>query len=299
MIKRNINSFVLKVAILGMAAFLLSACGEKQPERTGFSFAFITDTHIKPDSMVITAFNKAIDSINNAGVDFVISGGDQVYDVMRGNQAKSDTLFTLYKTLSSRIQVPVYNTVGNHELFGIYEESPEDSTHADYKYGMFARYFGDTYYAFDHKGWHFVVLNTLDVEGKRYIGRIGAEQLQWLKDDLAALPAETPIAVVVHLPLVSAMSQVYPKPGQATDAGPLVQDRDSLLAAFEEHNLKLVLQGHLHWFEDLNVENKTHFITGGSIAGRPSWRGTNHGPRGFLVFDVNGEDFDWRYVAYE
>lgn len=152
------------VPVAGFAP--LSICTAYKSDSTRFSFAFITDAHIKPDSVVVTAFSKVIDSINNAGVDFVISGGDQVYDVMRGNQAKSDSLFTLYKTLSSRIKAPVYNTVGNHELFGIYEESPEDSTHADYKYGMFERHFGDTYYAFNHKGWHFIVLNTLDVDGK-------------------------------------------------------------------------------------------------------------------------------------
>ncbi len=294
---KRISSLVFSV-VLGTATALLSGCQEKQSGIEGFSFAFFTDTHIKPDSMVIAAFNKAIDSINNARVDFVISGGDQVYDVMRGNQAKSDTLFTLYKTLTSRIQVPVHNTVGNHELFGIYEESPEDSTHADYKYGMFTRYFGDTYYSFDHKGWHFIVLNTLDVEGKRYIGRIGDDQLQWLKKDLAAVSTQTPIVVTVHLPLISTLNQVYPKHDDGA-SGPLVRDRDSLLAAFNGYNLKLVLQGHLHWLEDLHIENQVHFITGGSVAGRPSWRGTDHGPRGFLVFDVRKEDFDWRYVPYE
>ena len=46
--------------------------------------------------------------------------------------------------------MPVYNTMGNQDLFDIYEESPEDESHPDYKYGLFERYLGDTYYSFDH-----------------------------------------------------------------------------------------------------------------------------------------------------
>lgn len=266
--------------------------------KTDFSFVFMTDVHIRPDSAVVAAFNRLVDTVNKLDVDFVISGGDQVFDVMRGNRAKGDSLFTLYKTLSSRIKVPVHNTVGNHELFAIYPESMEDSTHADYKYGMFKRYFGDTYYAFDHKGWHFIVLNALDVAGQKYFGQIGEDQLRWLQRDLAGVSPETPIVVTLHIPLITAFNQVYPRPDQNNDAGPAIVDRDALLAVFKKHNLRLVLQGHLHWLEDLNVENRTHFITGGSVAGRPTWRGTNFGPRGFLLFDVKEEGFKWKYIGF-
>ncbi len=265
----------------------------------GFSFAFMTDVHIRPDPAVVHVFNRVVDTINTLDVDFVISGGDQVFDVMRGNQAKSDSLFSLYQALIKNIKVPVYHTVGNHELFGIYPESPEDSTHADYKYGMFERYFGNTYYSFDHKGWHFIVLNALDVVDKKYIGRIGKQQLAWLKADLAKVSLETPIAVTVHIPLVSAFNQLYPKPGQSSDE-PAIADRDEVLSAFKDHRLKLVLQGHLHWSEALTIENRTHFITGGSVAGRPSWRGTNHGPRGFLKFDVTADGrCAWQFIAMD
>ncbi|WP_170852613.1 metallophosphoesterase family protein [Sphingobacterium wenxiniae] len=258
----------------------------------------MTDIHIRTDAAVISAFNQLIDTVNNLDVDFVISGGDQVFDVMRGNQAKSDSLFALYKTLSSRIKVPVYNTVGNHDLFGIYPESVEDATHPDYKYEMFQRYFGDTYYSFDHKGWHFIVLNALDVVDKKFIGRIGQEQLNWLQRDLAKVSKETPIAITLHIPALTAFDQLYPEPGKQND-GPELVDRDMLLDVFKDHTLKLVLQGHLHWLEDLNIENKTHFITGGSVAGRPTWRGTKFGPRGFLLFEVKDDQFDWKYVEYE
>lgn len=69
---------------------------------------------------------------------------------MRGNQERGYLPFTLDKAMCEGFNMPVYNTMGNQDLFDIYEESPEDESHPDYKYGLFERYLGDTYYSFDH-----------------------------------------------------------------------------------------------------------------------------------------------------
>ena len=267
----------------------------KEPE---FSFVFMTDVHIKHDPFVISEFSKLVDTINKMNVDFVLSGGDQVFDVMRGNIKKSDSLFLLYKEQIAKIKVPVYSCVGNHELFGIYPESDIDSTHHDYKDGMFKRYLGSPYYSFDHKGWHFIVLNVLDVDNKKYIGRVNETQLAWLKQDLVKVSANTPVAIMAHLPFVSSFYQVYPPKDGAGTGFAWIKNRDQVLQLFKAHKLNLVLQGHIHWLEDINVENRTRFITGGAVAGRPSWRGNNHGPRGFLLFSVKGSTFDWKFIEY-
>ena len=134
---------------------LFHACGPTHDGQgskadRSFSFAFLTDIHLKPET--VDAFRMVIDTVNNMDIDFVLTGGDMVYDVLRGNQSKADSLFALYKTESSKFNVPVHNCIGNHELFAIYKESPEDSLHPDYKYGMYERHLGKTYYSFDHKG---------------------------------------------------------------------------------------------------------------------------------------------------
>ncbi len=266
--------------------------------KESFSFVFMTDIHIKDDPEVLASYRRAMDSINALQPDFVLSGGDQVFDVMRGNVAKSDSLFQLFLTESERIQSPVHTTVGNHELFGIYEVSPTDHTHPDYKYGMYERYFGPTYYSFDHKGWHVVVLNNLDVEGYRYHAGIDDTQLEWLSDDLKALAPETPIIMMMHVPVVSVQNQ-YQMPENGISMGPDVTNKNKLMELVDQYNVKLVLQGHLHFLEDIQVLGGTRFITGGAIAGRPSWRGTNNGPRGFLHFQIEGENINYRFVAYE
>ena len=72
---------------------------------------------------------------------------------------------------------------------------------------------GSGYYSFDHKGVHFVGLNNCQQIDA--MGRIGSEQLAWLKSDLASRSASTPVVVFAHIPLW----MVYPQWGWGTQDG--------------------------------------------------------------------------------
>lgn len=281
--------------------FLLTACtntlfaqkNKAKPETT-FEFVFLTDIHLKPEMNAPKGFQMAIDKVNELNPDFVLTGGDLVYDVMRGNQARGDSLFTLFAQMEKGFNMPLYHCIGNHELFGIYEESPEDSTHPDYKYGMFQRYFGKTYYSFNHKGWHFIVLNSLDVTPeKRYTGIFHKEEMDWLKKDIEKVNKATPIVLTTHLPMISTYSQVNGKTGR-----PNVSNSSEVFKLLESHNLKLILQGHIHWKEYGFVNDRFHYITGGSIAGN-GWKGRRHDTKeGFVLIKVSGDDFTWEYLDH-
>lgn len=292
---KPLPTYVLLAICCSFFVYLQPAFGQHEQS---FSFVFMTDVHMKDDPDVLSSYRRAIDSINASTPDFVLSGGDQVFDVMRGNVAKSDSLFQLFVSETKRIQAPVHTAVGNHELFGIYEVSPTDHTHPDYKYGMYERYFGSPYYSFDHKGWHIVVLNNLDVDGYRFYSGIDDEQLEWLTEDLKGLAFGTPIIMMMHVPIISVQNQ-YRLPENNISTGPDVVNKDKLMALIEQHNVRLVLQGHLHFYEDIHVLGRTRFITGGAIAGRPSWRGTDNGPRSFLHFRIDGDNINYRFVAYD
>lgn len=61
----------------------------------------------------------------------------------------------------------------------------------------FKQFFGDTYYAFDHKGIHFIALDNVSDP----TSNLGTTQLDWLASDLSALDVEAPIVVFTHRPL--------------------------------------------------------------------------------------------------
>lgn len=258
-----------------------------------FSFVFMTDIHLKPEMNAPKGFQMAIDKTNELNPDFVITGGDLVYDAMRGGQARCDSLFSLYKEMSKGFRMPVYNTLGNHDLFAIYPESPESETHPDYKYGMFERYFGKTYYSFNHKGWHFVVLNSLDVTAdKKYRGHFREEQIEWLKSDLDKTDSLTPIVVISHIPMLSLRGQM------AGSAGPMIDNVAEVFKMLENKNLKLILQGHIHWKESGQVNDRFEFITGGSIAGN-GWKGRRHNTKeGFVQVNMQGSELSWEYIDH-
>ena len=59
---------------------------------------------------------------------------------------------------------------------------------------------------------HFVgLVNVVDLQAGG-LGMLGREQLDWLRKDLAGLPASTPIVVFAHVPLWT----VYEKWGWGT-----------------------------------------------------------------------------------
>ena len=285
---------VASVPFLPISCQQTAKKSEEEPNENAFEFAFLTDIHIKPEMNAPKGFQMAINKVNELNPDFVITGGDLVYDVMRGNYEKSESLFNLYKDMCKGFEMPVYNCIGNHDLFGIYEESPEDENHPDYKYGMWERHFGDTYYSFDHKGWHFITLNSLDVtENKRYKGAFHKEQLQWLAEDLNTVDKSTPIVITTHIPMMCTYAQLNGSEGSRT-----VSNGFEVFKMLEGYNLKLVLQGHIHWKEYGFVNDRFQFLTGGSIAGN-GWKGRRHNTKeGFMKIRVAGDDFSWEYIDH-
>ncbi len=264
-----------------------------------FSFAFLTDIHVQPERNAAAGLSQAIEKVNALNPDFVITGGDLIMDALGQTKERADSLYELYTELQKKFNMPVYNTPGNHEHYAFYNKEDIPRTDPDYGDKMFRRYLGNPYYSFDHKGWHFIVLNSItETEDRGYRGGVSAEQIQWLSKDLNAVSSETPIVVSVHIPLITAMNQIMDGALTANDLGDVINNSKEVLALFTEKNLKLVLQGHLHYLEDLFIGGKTHFITGGAVSSN-WWRGPRFGmEEGFVLVQVKDGEFTWEYIDF-
>src|SRR5690606_39810408 len=101
-----------------------------------------------------------------------------------------DDAINIFKTESDKLKLPYHCTIGNHDVLGLSSRRKVEVTDPDLGKKMFMDRLGmeKSYYSFDHKGWHFVILDSIfqiDTDtGPSYEARIGEEQLEWLRHDL-------------------------------------------------------------------------------------------------------------------
>lgn len=284
-------------ALLLVALVLSFAAGTAAK---GFRFVFMADIHAQPELRAAEGFAAAIEHVNGLRPDFVITGGDLVYDVLGIGYERADSLYDRCIDLCGRFEMPVYHVIGNHEVFGLYPRSGIDETHPEYGKEMFRQRLGNgaTCRSFDYGGWHFILLDTVGfTPERRYEGRVAPERLEWLAKDLERVAAQTPIVLCMHIPLVSVYRQTREGGLAAMPRGEAVENSHEVLALFEGRDLRLVLQGHLHVVEQ-NALRGTHFVTAGAVSGA-WWEGPYEGfPEGFVVVDVDGDAFSYHYETY-
>jgi 3',5'-cyclic AMP phosphodiesterase CpdA len=289
-----------KLILIVLIFFVIPAGCRKKSEQGSFTFVFMTDIHLTPERNGVQGFKKAIQTINDLKPDFVITGGDLIMDALGQRYSRADSLYNLYKETVSDLKMKVYNTMGNHEIFGIYNRDGIDSLNPEYGEKMFEKRLGKSYYSFNYKGWKFIILNSVeDTKKYKYIGKIDKPQIEWIKEELQKTDTLTPIVISTHIPFLSAYTQKYLGTTVAADSSMIIVNGNEVLNLFKQHNLKFVLQGHLHMVEDIYIDN-IHFITGGAVCGAFSpWTGSNHGDEeGFMLISVKDKEYAWKYIDY-
>ena len=213
-----------------------------------FSFVQISDSHIgfnkgaNPD--VTGTLQKAIDRINvlprgMKAPDILIHTGDITQN------SKPQEFDTAAQVIKGAKVGQVFYVPGEHDY------SLDDG--ALYKQHFGKGTLGNGWYSLNYKGVHFVGLNNcVQVDA---MGKLGADQIAWLKSDLAGLSASTPIVVFAHIPLW----MVYEKWGWGT------ADGQQALALLRRFGSVTVLNGHIHQVAQ-KVEGNVAFHTAASTA---------------------------------
>jgi len=210
-----------------------------------FSFVQISDSHIgfnKPANMDVNAtLQMAIDNVNSLPKtpEFLIHTGDLTHS------AKPSEFDTLAQLLGKVKAQQTFYVPGEHD------NAVDDGREYLSRFGKDTK--GTGWQSFDHRGVHFVgLVNSAALEG---MGKLGAEQIAWLKDDLKGRSSSTPVVVFAHLPLWT----VYADWGWGTS------DSEEALALLKRFGSVTVLNGHIHQTMQ-KVEGNVQFHTAMSTA---------------------------------
>ncbi len=156
---------------------------------TDFYFVQLSDTHwgyqgpANPDAAV--TLRKAVATVNalERPPEFIVFTGDLTHTT--DDPAERRRRLAEFKSIAADLQVKTVRFMpGEHDA--------SLDRGAAYK-----EYFGPTSYTFDHKGVHFIAIDNVSDPG----AKIGEEQLDWLRGDLAARDRRAPIVVLTHRPL--------------------------------------------------------------------------------------------------
>ncbi len=212
-----------------------------------FTFVQVSDSHIgfnkapNPDAHV--TFREAVAKIKAMPVkpDFIIHTGDV-------SQLSRDAEFDDADQILGEAGIKVFHVPGEHDML---DEGQGKAFLA--RYGK--ETLGDGWYSFDHSGVHFIGLITVKELKAGGMGHLGADQLAWLKKDLAGRSASQPIVVFTHVPLWT----VYADWGWGTD------DAEQALTMLRRFGSVTVLNGHIHQVLQ-KVEGNVSFHTARSTA---------------------------------
>lgn len=249
----------LKTATLGLGASALPlTLVELAFAKTSdsFTFAYISDSHIQQTKGTDFVRNwdrgliRAVAETNllTPRPDFIMYGGDLA---QMGNKPELDH----GAEMLAKLQGKVYHVMGEHDYYLDLGE-------------YWSKLFGPQYYSFNHKGVHFVVLNSIltyddwtfnrwpsaqqrmaemslldNPNGSPFM--VGDKQRQWLAKNLAKVKKSTPVVVFSHSPL----QKIYKGWNFWTEDAEQVQ---ALLAPFDKVT---VFYGHVHQIQYNQIGN--------------------------------------------
>ncbi len=233
--------------ISGGVPHSLGIMGEAQAQGSkSLTFLQLSDSHVgfdKPaNPNALGTLEEAIVKVNALPIKpaFAIHTGDISHLSLELQFDDADRII-------SQSRLDVHYVPGEHDFL-----DPDQKFYKD-RYGRGTK--GAGWYSFDASGVHFIgLVNVVNLKAGG-LGDLGADQLEWLEDDVKHLSASTPIVVFAHIPLWT----IYPDWGWGTD------DAAQALSYLKRFGSVTVLNGHIHQVMQ-KVEGNVTFHTARSTA---------------------------------
>lgn len=253
-----------------MVGFLMLIWGYATSQAQTFEFVQLCDPQLgmgeyEEDKK---SFERAVQKINQLKPDFVVICGDLVHHA-------SDSSFQHYLSIRNKLDVPVYQVPGNHDI-GL---NPTVESLANYR-----SLFGDDYFIKEHKGISFIFTNTQ--LWKSYTEQASEKHHQWFEQTMDSLYNNNiPSIVVGHYPLFVNESQEKDEYFNLP-----LNYRQKILELMVRNKTLAYLSGHKH----LLVTNTYEGIQ--LLSGESTSVNFDKRPLGFRVWSVSSQDITHRFV---
>ena len=260
-----------------------------QAEPEQFNAILFGDPQPRDQKEIDYIAHDVIEELVGTDASFGVTLGDILFDDL--------SLFEAQARSIALLGIPWYNVVGNHD---INYDAPNDSISDE----TFERHFGPAYYSFDHGPVHFIVLDDIEwyvAEGQekgRYRGGFGAKQIEFVKNDLAIIPDNQLVVLLMHIPFDE------------------VHDRQGLYRLIEQRPFCMSVSGHTHYHQHrmitredgwMGPEPHHHIVnvtvSGSWWSGAPDERGIPHTickdgtPNGYSIISFDGAEYRLDYKA--
>ncbi len=261
-----------------------------QREPNKFRAIFFGDPQPRNEEEVNYVIHDVVEELIGTDASFGVTLGDIAFDNLNTFASQNRGI--------ALIGIPWYNVLGNHD---INFDSPDDK-HSD---ETFERTFGPSYYSFDHGTVHFIVLDDVHWKGvdekgagRGYGAGLGADQVEFIRRDLALTPKDQLVVLMMHIPITE------------------VTEKQEVFDMLSKRPFTLSVSGHTHFQEHRFITREGgwtgpephHHVVNVTVCG-DWWNGAKDevgiphatmrdgAPNGYSIFTFDGKKYSIAYKA--
>jgi predicted phosphodiesterase len=160
--------------------------GKSPADSDKFTFAIIADKAGGGENNW-PIFDRAVAEINLLNPDFVMTIGDHIQGYVSDPEVVKG-MWKEYFDHLSKLEAPVFLVPGNHDISNTV------------MYNYWKENIGKTYYSFNYKGYHFLIINSEESQSPNGEKAV-AEQLDFIRNDIENSKNAKRIFIFIHKPI--------------------------------------------------------------------------------------------------
>lgn len=276
------------------------------PKERVLRIAHLTDIHMQPLVGAARGFEKCLYHVQDLAdkPDLIINGGDAIMEAHgRGQDSVRRQWNMFQRVLKSENALPILSCMGNHDIWCRQEN--QVAFQDGRQWAMDELQMTQRYYSWMQNGWHIVILDSLQpkADGSWYTAHLDEEQFHWLETDLKKTPAEIPVLIVSHVPILAACvffdGQRFSGDTWNVPSRWMHSDTMRISKLFHQFpNVKAAVSGHIHLVDRVDYNGVSYFCNG-AVSGAWWFGKYQHTAAGYGLIDLYADGtVQNQYVNY-